>query len=111
MIALGIDHGDARIGVACSDALGMLAHPVETVPAQPPDAALRRLVEIVAQRKVEVVVMGLPVREDGTEGTSAAKVRIFAAKLAALLPAEVRVEFQDEYRSTVTATEQLRAAG
>jgi hypothetical protein len=34
-VALGIDHGDARIGVAVSDALGMLAHPLETVAAQP----------------------------------------------------------------------------
>lgn len=111
MITVGIDHGTVRIGVAASDALGMLAHPVETVAAQPPDEALRRLVEIVRQRGAECVVMGLPIREDGTEGTAAAKVRKFAERLAALLPATMRMEFQDEYGSTKTATEQLRAAG
>ena len=111
MIALGIDHGAVRIGVAASDALGMLAHPVETVAAQPPDAALRRLVEIIAQRKADVIVLGLPIREDGTEGKSAAKVRKFAAKLAALLPSGLRMEYQDEFGSTIAAADQLRSAG
>lgn len=111
MIVIGIDYGEARIGVAASDALGMLAHPVETVPAQPPAAALGRIAAIVRQRNAECLVIGLPVREDGTEGTAAAKVRRFAASLAAQLPAGFRVEYQDEYRSTVTASEQLREAG
>jgi putative Holliday junction resolvase len=111
MIALGIDHGDARIGVAASDALGMLAHPVETVPAQPPDAALRRLTEIFRDRRAERIVMGLPIREDGTEGTAAEKIRRFAAKLAALLPAGTPMEFQDEYGSTKSAAEALSSAG
>jgi putative Holliday junction resolvase len=111
MIALGVDHGDARIGVAASDALGMLAHPVETVPAQPHPAALQRLAEIAAQRRAEAVVVGLPIREDGTEGKAAEKVRKFAAQLLPLLPPGVRVEFQDEYGSTKSAAEHLRAAG
>lgn len=111
MIAVGLDHGEARIGVAASDALGMMAHPVETVPAQPRDAALRRLTEIITQRAAECVVVGLPIREDGTEGTAAAKVRRFAARLAALLPPGMPMEFQDEYGSTRDAAEQLRAAG
>jgi putative Holliday junction resolvase len=111
MIAIGIDHGEARIGVAASDALGMLAHPVETVPAQPPAAALSRIGAIVRQRKAECVVMGLPIREDGTEGTAAAKVRRFAASLVAQLPAGIRIEYQDEYGSTKSAADQLRAAG
>jgi putative Holliday junction resolvase len=58
-----------------------------------------------------VVVMGLPIREDGTEGTAAEKVRKFAGKLATLLPAGTRMEFQDEYGSTKSASEHLRAAG
>jgi len=111
MIAVGLDHGEARIGVAASDALGMMAHPVETVPAQPRDAALRRLLEIIAQRRAECVVVGLPIREDGTEGTTAARVRRFAAGLAALLPQGMRMEFQDEFGSTKAAAEHLRAAG
>ncbi len=111
MVAIGIDHGEARIGVAASDALGMLAHPVETVAAQPPPAALRRIVEIVRERKGECLVIGLPIRENGTEGTAAAKVRKFSAALSALLPAGFPVEYQDEYGSTKSASDQLREAG
>ncbi len=111
MTALGVDHGDARIGIAASDALGLLAHPLETVPARPADAALRRIAEIAARRRAEILVIGLPIREDGTEGKAAEKVRRFAATLAPLLPAGVGVEFQDEYGSTKSAAEHLRAAG
>ena len=111
MVTLGIDYGDARIGVAASDALGMLAHPVETVAAQPADAALRRLADLFQERQAAAVVMGLPVREDGTEGTAAEKIRKFAARLAALLPAGTPLEFQDEYGSTKAAAEHLRSSG
>jgi putative Holliday junction resolvase len=111
MIAIGIDHGEARIGIAASDALGLLAHPVETVAAHPPSAALDRIVSIVQQRKADCLVIGLPIREDGTEGTAAAKVRRFAAKLAAKLPPAFPIEYQDEYGSTKSAADQLRAAG
>lgn len=111
MTALGIDYGDARIGVAATDALGMMAHPVETVPAQPWRAALERIAAIAVQRGAQCIVMGLPIRQDGTEGTAAEKVRKFAAGLAALLPEGTRMEYQDEYGSTIAAAEQLRAAG
>ena len=111
MTAIGIDFGESRIGVAASDALGMLAHPVETVQAQPHAAALERILAIAAQRKAECIVIGLPIRHDGTEGTTAEKVRRFTAALKKLLPAGFPVEFQDEYGSTISAGEQLRAAG
>ena len=109
--ALGVDYGDARMGVAATDALGMLAHPVETVPAVPWAAAAARIAALATARGVEVVVMGLPVRMDGTEGTAAEKVRRFAAMLAALLPAGVRIDWQDEYGSTREAAGKLREAG
>jgi putative holliday junction resolvase len=108
---LGIDYGEARIGVAGSDGLGLLAHPLETVPAQPRAEALKRIVGLYHQRNAEAVVMGLPVRADGEEGTAAAKVKQFAEALRALLPQETMIYFQDEYRSTVQATEHLRASG
>ena len=111
MIAIGIDFGESRIGVAASDALGMLAHPVETVAAQPPDAARRRIAEIVRLRKAECLVIGLPIRQCGTEGTTAAKVRRFAAALATEFPAGFRIEYQDEFGSTKSAADNLRAAG
>lgn len=108
---LGLDYGEARIGVAGSDALGLLAHPLETVPAQPRDEALKRIVGLFRQRNAEAVVMGLPVRADGEEGTAAGKVKQFAEALRGVLPQGTMIYFQDEYRSTVQATEHLRASG
>ena len=108
---IGLDYGDARIGVAGSDGLGLLAHPLETVDSQPRPAALRRIVEIFHQRRATGIIMGLPVRADGEEGSAAEKVRHFAESLRPLLPQGTAIAFQDEYRSTVQATEHLRAAG
>lgn len=108
---LGVDFGEARIGVAGSDDLGFLAHPLETVPAQPRDEALKRLAVIARERRVNGVVLGLPIRADGEEGAAAAKVRAFSEALKKQLPEEMPIFFQDEYRSTMQATEQLRAAG
>ncbi len=108
---LGIDHGDARIGVAVSDSLRFLAHPVETVAARPAAAAMERLAEIFRQCDTGEVVLGLPIRQDGTEGPSAEKVRAFAAKLGARLPAGTPIHFHDEYGTTKEAAANLRAAG
>lgn len=108
---IGLDYGDARIGVAGSDALGLLAHPLGTVASQPRPAALRRIVEIFHQRRAGGIILGLPVRADGEEGSAAEKVRRFAESLRPLLPEGTAIAFQDEYRSTVQATEHLRAAG
>ena len=84
--ALGIDYGEARIGIAATDPVGIMAHPVETL------------------------VLGLPVRMDGTEGTAAAKVRAFGRELAAALPG-LPLIFMDECLTTVIAQEKLHAAG
>lgn len=110
-ILLGIDYGDARIGIAVSDALGCLAHPVETVSAEPRKACLQRIAVIFRDRKCRGLVVGLPVREDGVEGTAAGKVRKFADSLKPYLPYDIPVVFQDEYRSTVDAAAQLRSSG
>ena len=109
--ALGLDYGEARIGVAATDALGMLAHPVETIDRKKTPQAMDRVRELAAHLGVGVVVVGLPVRMDGTEGTAAAKVRKFAAALRRVLPDEVAIDFVDERLSTVEAQRHLRAAG
>lgn len=107
--ALGIDHGDARIGVAATDPLGILAHPVETIDVRAADP-VRRIAEIAAERGSRTLVVGLPVPLSGDEGPAAAKVRAFAAKLAAALPG-LPLEFVDESLSTVDAAAKLHAAG
>jgi len=107
--ALGIDPGDARIGVAATDPLGILAHPVETIDVRKVDP-LERIAALVAQRGIRTLVVGLPLRIDGSEGSAALKVRAFAAKLAARVP-ELPLVFTDEAYTTMDAAAKLHAAG
>lgn len=107
--ALGIDHGDARIGIAATDPLGILAYPVETIDVRAGDP-IERIATLVTQRGIRTLVVGLPVRIDGTEGTAAEKVRRFAKKLAARMP-ELPLEFVDEAYTTMSAAAKLREAG
>jgi len=104
---LGIDYGTARIGVAVSDALGMLAHPLEAVPAGA--AAFTRIAELARARGAARIVVGLPRNMNGSEGGSAAAAREFAAKLGETtgLPILLR----DERLSTVAAQRMLHDAG
>ncbi|MFC1415988.1 Holliday junction resolvase RuvX [Streptacidiphilus cavernicola] len=109
---LGVDVGDARIGVASSDPDGMLATPVETVPAGGKSQA--RLVALVEEYQAVEVVVGLPRSMNGGEGPAAAKVRRYAGELARQLAAgqpPVPVRLVDERMSTVTAAQGLRASG
>ncbi|MEG0024880.1 MAG: Holliday junction resolvase RuvX [Akkermansia sp.] len=106
--ALGIDYGDARIGIAATDDMGILAYPVETV--KNGAAPLNRIVALATQKAVKTLVLGIPVRMDGTEGTAAAKVRQFGDTLRALLP-DIPMVYIDECLTTVAAQEKLRAAG
>lgn len=107
--ALGIDHGDARIGIAATDPLGILAHPVETIDVRKTDP-LERIAALAAQRNIRTLVLGLPVRIDGTEGSAAEKVRAFGKKLAARVP-DIPLVHVDEAYTTMDAAEKLREAG
>lgn len=109
--ALGIDYGTARIGVAASDDLGFLAHPLETVSGADPERAASRLVELLRLRKAEHLVVGLPRRLSGEEGAAVDRVRTFLELLRPLLPEGIRIHEVDEHRTTVAAKEKLRAAG
>ena len=65
MKALGIDHGDARIGLAVSDDLGMLAHPLETIAIKDVADPLARIAAIVERDKITAIILGLPRNMDG----------------------------------------------
>ena len=105
---LGIDPGDARIGVARSDPSGFLATPVETVRRGKGD--LTRIARLVREEEVVEVVVGLPRSLSGGEGPAAAKVRDFAGRLAERV-APVPVRLVDERLTTVTAEAMLRDRG
>lgn len=106
---LAIDYGDARIGLAATDEFGIGAHPVETVD-NCKDGSLERILEVIATRKIQQVVLGLPLRMDGSESKSSAKVRAFAKKLKPQLQG-IPLALFDERFTTVTASEKLREAG
>jgi putative holliday junction resolvase len=107
-VRLGLDPGDARIGVARCDPSGFLATPVETVRRGRGDLA--RLARLVAEEGAVEVVVGLPRSLSGGEGPAAAKVRDFAAALARRI-APVAVRLYDERLTTVSAEAMLRDRG
>ena len=107
--ALGIDHGEARIGIAATDPCGILAHPVETIHSATTDP-LERISLLAELRGIRTIVVGLPLRLDGSEGDAAARVREFAVKLRERLP-DIPLVFVDETLTTATAAAKLREAG
>jgi putative Holliday junction resolvase len=111
-VRLGIDPGDARIGVARSDPTGFLATPLETVRRGRGDLArIASLAREIAEESVLLeVVVGLPRSLKGGENPATAKVRDFAASLARRL-APVPVRLVDERLTTVSAEAMLRDRG
>jgi len=81
MRVLGIDHGTKRIGLAISDEMGMIAQPLEFVPAEPFGGVLSRLKEIIQEKQVELLLVGMPRNMDGSYGPAALKVQEFVAVL------------------------------
>jgi putative holliday junction resolvase len=104
---LALDFGRARIGVAISDELQLLAHPLETIPANEEPAS--RVVEIVRAKKVDHVVAGIPRQMNGQIGAAATEVLQFVEKLRAILPCPVVT--WDERFTTAAANRALRDAG
>jgi putative Holliday junction resolvase len=105
---LGVDVGDARIGVAVSDPDGILATPVETVAAG--QRAIGRLAALVGEHDVIECVVGLPMGLSGREGPAAVKVRAFCVELGAAI-APVPIRLFDERMTTVSADAMLRHSG
>jgi putative Holliday junction resolvase len=104
---LGIDFGRARIGLAISDELLLLAHPLETIAAD--EGAASRVTEIVRERKIGRVVVGIPRQMSGEVGPAAREAMQFVNKLNQLLSCEVVT--WDERLTTVAANRALREAG
>jgi putative Holliday junction resolvase len=106
---LAIDYGEARVGVAATDLLGIGAHPVETIQQKTSDPC-ERIAAIVAERGIRHILLGLPLHLDGSEGRSAAKVRHFGEELAKAVPG-IPLEYVDERHTTSAAAAKLRQAG
>jgi putative Holliday junction resolvase len=79
---LAIDHGTRRMGIAISDELKIIAQPLEYIPSEPLGGFFARLKQIIGEKQVELIVVGLPRNMDGTYGPAAEKVRAFVALCA-----------------------------
>jgi putative Holliday junction resolvase len=101
---LALDHGTVRIGAAICDPTGTLCTPLPVI--EPPEP--RSVVDLVREREVERVVVGLPVHLSGEEGSQAALARTFGDELTALL--DIPVDTYDE-RLTSRMADASRRAG
>ena len=110
-VRLGVDVGNARVGVAASDASGVFAHPVGTLARDlEGDADVDAIVALVDELNAIEVVVGLPRLLSGEEGDAARIARAYAGRLAARL-GTVGVRMVDERLTTVDAHRRLRASG
>jgi putative holliday junction resolvase len=81
MRILALDHGTKRVGVAVSDEMYVIAQPLEYIPAEPFAAFLARLKQIISEKEIGQILVGLPRNMDGSYGPAALKVQAFVAVL------------------------------
>lgn len=109
MRILALDHGTVRIGVALSDELKMIASPLEFIPAEPFADALTRLKDLIREKEVELIVVGMPRNMDGSYGPAAEKVRAFVAALKESITVPIRT--WDERLTSTQANRMLIQGG
>ncbi len=108
---MGLDFGEKTIGVAVSDTLRSVATPLETVRRRKFGLDAARLAQIVAERRIGGLVLGLPRNMDGSEGPRAQSTRAFARNLSRLdWAGDLPITFWDERLSTVAAERALLEA-
>jgi putative Holliday junction resolvase len=91
MRILALDHGTRRIGVAVSDETKTIAQPLEYIPAEPFADFLERLKKILAEKEVDLILLGLPRNMDGSYGPAAQKAQAFAAVLNTALTVPIKM--------------------
>jgi putative Holliday junction resolvase len=107
MRILGIDYGDARVGVAVSDLLGITAQGLRTIKNTSSKQLMSELSEIIKEYNPDTIVIGMPKNMDGTEGFRAEITKKFAKKLESIYSGSI--EFIDERLTTVGASQYLNA--
>jgi putative holliday junction resolvase len=106
---LAIDMGSKRVGLAVSDELRLTVRPLRALPRTPWKRLLGSLAELCEQFDVQSIVLGLPLRLDGTEGDAAREVRRIAHNLQLTL--KLPLFFQDERHTSLDAESSLRGRG
>ena len=105
MRILALDHGSRRIGIAVSDELKLIAQPLEYIPAEPAAEFLARLKQLIQEREVELILVGMPRNMDGTYGPATVKVQEFVDSLKTVV--NVPLKTWDERLTSVQANRLL----
>jgi putative Holliday junction resolvase len=108
---LAIDLGEKRVGLAVSDPLGLTAQPLPTYLRRTLPEDLAHLKALVQAREVGTVVIGLPLKLDGSEGPAVERTRSFSKALAVALGEGVPIVELDERMTTARAARELRPLG
>ena len=101
---LGIDYGDVRIGLALTDPLKIIASPFRTIQNRNNDFIIKELDFIINEKKIETLVIGLPIGLNNQETIQTKKVRLFADLIKIL---GIPIYFQDERLSSISAKKSL----
>lgn len=112
MRMMGLDYGSTTVGVAMSDALGYTSQPKETIVREKENhlrRTLAKIAELTEENEIGLIVLGRPVRMDGTDGTRVAKTEEFREALKKRV--NVPIVWQDERLTTVEADEILEEMG
>ena len=107
--ALGLDIGLKRVGIAGCDGTGLIATGITTLVRSSFDRDVAYLRELVSQRRVQILVAGLPYSLSGELGAQARQVQKYANRIAAAL--ELPLEYADERLTSVEAEELMKAGG
>ena len=105
MRIIALDIGDVRIGVAVSDLMRIIANPRETYVRKDEDSDIAYFIDLAKKEEADTFVVGLPINMDGTEGPRVEICRAFGEKLKE--KSGLKVEYQDERLTTVTAERML----
>ena len=107
---LALDYGERRIGVAISDPTGAIAQPLETISAAAGGRdALERIAELVREKEVDQIVIGLPLHMNGSSGPEVQRVRAFGERVRARTGSAV--DYLDERWTSLEAERTLDEAG
>jgi len=109
MRILALDHGTVRMGIALSDELGIIASPLDFIPAEPFAEFLARLKTLLTEKQVALILVGMPRNMNGTYGPSAERVRGFVAQLKESVPVPIRT--WDERLTSAQANRVMIEAG
>jgi len=90
MRILGLDHGTKRIGVAVSDETKTIAQPLEYIPAEPFADFLTRLKQLLREKEIDLILIGLPRNMDGSYGPAAEKVQTFVGVLSGAITVPIK---------------------